>query len=332
MNKNILVAVLMFSTAVYYCKSDEPVTDANSKQGSVAISLDEIDLIPEGIAYDSQTGHFFLSSIHKQKIVGVKKDGSHYDFIESGADSMAGSLGLKVDTKRRRLWALSNESDRKYSAVHVYDIDTRKLINKLIAPTNEPHTLNDVALTQAGEAFITDTDGSQIYFVPENLSRLELFMSHHTLLTEVNGITISPDNLHLYVASTTTGINRINIAVKSIEPLENWLSTDTRGVDGLNIYKNSLIGVRNGIRELPGFHITRYYLNKRGNEIVGAELLDHKNEQIEVPTTGIVVGDNYYCLAVTSLVVKILNRMNEVELLKNPTVLKYNLTVNRNMQ
>ena len=46
--------------------------------------------------------------------------------------------------------------------------------------------------------------------------------------------------------------------------------------------------------------------------------------------TGVIVGDNYYGLAVTCLVVKILDRMDEVELLENPTVLKYNLTTERN--
>jgi len=34
-----------------------------SLPASVAFRLDEIDLIPEGITHDSQTGRFFLSSM-----------------------------------------------------------------------------------------------------------------------------------------------------------------------------------------------------------------------------------------------------------------------------
>ncbi len=300
--------------------------NSEAQKMSIAFQVDEKDLIPEGISYDPETEMFFISSIYKKKVISIDREGNHYDFVVSGQDSMAQSLGLKVDVERRRLWILSNEESHRYSFVHIYNIDTKKLLKKFSTTVNDPHTLNDLVLTREGAAYITDTESNRLYYVPADLTDFKLFTSWDCdcLINEINGITISPDNSTLYVASSTD-IKLVNIEKKSTKALENWLSVDTRGIDGLMIYKNSLIGIRNGVAGLPGYHVVRYYLNPNGTEIIKAELLDHKSELIEIPTTGVIVDESLYCLGVTSLGVHIMKKMNEVELLRKPAVLKYYL-------
>lgn len=293
---------------------------------SWSFEIDEKDLIPEGIAYDPVSDHFFLSSIYKQKIVRVSRGGEYSDFIKSGQDSLQECLGLKVDEKRRRLWAVSNSADLRHSYIHIYDLDTKQLLGRLSLSEKNPHLLNDLALTTRGDAYVTDTEGNGIYFVPADLSHMNLYLRSDSLLAEVNGITISPDNSKLYAASTLSGINIVELKSKTITPLENWLSVDTRGIDGLVIYRNSLIGIRNGVRGLPAFHAVRYFLNNGGNEILEAELIDPGCDLVEVPTTGVIAGDKFYLLAVTSLGVHIRKRMNETNLLNNPVVLQYALS------
>jgi len=327
MNRTKFLFVAIIISYIFGCEPapKKPQKAEINNTYKTAFVIDEKDLIPEGITHDPKTDRFFLSSINKYKIIEINKDGTYLDFIESGQDSIAECLGLKVDVKKRRLWALSNEAELKYSFIHIYNLDTKELIKRLSAPLNQSNLLNDLVLTKSGDAYITDTEEGQLFYVPNDLTELQLFINPDSLLAELNGITISRDNKKLYVASNTHGISIVDIDSKSIKPIENWLSIDTRGIDGLMIYKNNLLGIRNGIRGLPGFHVAKYNLSVNGSEIISAELLDHKSDLFEVPTTGVVVGDEFYCLAVTSLIVYIVKRMDETELLNNPTVLKYNL-------
>jgi hypothetical protein len=144
-------------------------------------------------------------------------------------------------------------------------------------------------------------------------------------LSDANGITISPDNTTLYVSTTYRGIVLIDVITKKIRPVENPLSVDIKGLDGIVFYKNSLIGIMCKDETSSEPMIIRYHLNLFGNEIIAASILDHKNPLFSVPTNGVMVGDVYYCLAATYLQFFSLDENEEDEKLGNPIVLKYNL-------
>jgi sugar lactone lactonase YvrE len=72
-------------------------------QASVAFTIEEKDLIPEGITYDPGTHQFFVSSINKEKVVAVSENGIAHDFIRRGQDGILQTLGMKVDVIKRRL-------------------------------------------------------------------------------------------------------------------------------------------------------------------------------------------------------------------------------------
>ena len=48
---------------------------------SVAFTIEEKDLIPEGITYDPGTHQFFVSSINKEKVVAINENGTARDFL-----------------------------------------------------------------------------------------------------------------------------------------------------------------------------------------------------------------------------------------------------------
>ena len=79
--------------------------DLKISESAVAFRIPEKGLVPEGIAFDSKTGSFFVSSIRKRKIVRVAPDGKASDFVASGRDGLRGVLGMRVDPAKRRLWA-----------------------------------------------------------------------------------------------------------------------------------------------------------------------------------------------------------------------------------
>jgi hypothetical protein len=292
----------------------------------IAFIIDEKDLFPEGLAYDSKTKQFFLTSTSKFKIITIDRKGEQSDFIQAHQDSMLRCVSIKVDAKRRRLWAISNSDwgDSVVSGIHVYDIDSARLIHKIFTPKSWAPVFNDLVLMEDGGAFITDSEGKGIYHVPPDLNEATLFVKSDSLLDEMSGIAISPDNTTLYVASGSKGIILVDAVTKKTRAIKNPLSVDTKGIDGLLRYRNSLIGVMCKDESTEAL-IVRYDLNLFENEIIAASILDQGNPLFETPTTGVFVDDTFYCLAATFLQLFTLDENNEDPLLGNPKVLKYKM-------
>ena len=88
-----------------------------------AFRIDDASLFPEGIAVDPRDGTLYVSSILKRKIVRVSPDGRVEDFVRERQDSLLGVLGLRVDAKRRLLWAVAaggpevEEAERDHSGL-----------------------------------------------------------------------------------------------------------------------------------------------------------------------------------------------------------------------
>ena len=292
----------------------------------VAFTLDEKDLIPEGISWDPATGQFFVSSINKEKIVSVSKTGLVSDFITPGRDSIMETLGMKVDESARRLWVVSNKEidDLNYSAVHIFNIDTRELLKKIIVRNENPQLFNDLALSHKGDAYITDSYASRIYRVGSDLEKIELFAGPDSLLQYVNGIAVSPDDRLIFAASGAR-IAIIDIETRAIMPIADPKGTGSKGIDGLVWYKESLLGVVNTGDTESEMYVARYKLSPDMKEIVDKIILDKGNPLFNLPTTCVIAGDELYCLGNTSLRLFFQDRKNEKNLFMNPLILKYKL-------
>jgi len=97
-----LIAFMLIACCAAMMAQEQAI--AHKNPSTIAFTVNEKDIFPEGITYDSKTEQFFLSSILKEKIIAVDRAGNQTDFIKSRQDDMYGSLGLKVDAERRRLW------------------------------------------------------------------------------------------------------------------------------------------------------------------------------------------------------------------------------------
>ncbi len=74
----------------------------SGQQVEIAFTIAEKDLIPEGITYDAKSKSFFVSSIHKSKIIRIDEQGKAADFIKSGQEGIGQVLGIKVNNGK--LW------------------------------------------------------------------------------------------------------------------------------------------------------------------------------------------------------------------------------------
>ena len=267
---------------------------------SIAFSIHEKDLIPEGMAYDPVDKAFYIGSLEKCKIMKIDKQGRISDFTEPRQDGLVSVLGMKVDAKRRILWAVTSYGFYKANiprellgttGVFKYDLRTNNLLNKYMLPQEENHFLNDLTIDSDGDVYVTDWRKFGIYKITSVTDTIEKLVD---LSRSSNGIDISEDGRKLFVAGS--GIGVLDMDTKTFRELSHPPNMVLSG-DGLYYYENSLIAVQNG-----GLgKITRFYLNDCQDEIVHSETIEAYHPLFNIPTTGAVVGDEFYFIANSQL-------------------------------
>ena len=130
-----------------------------------ALTIPNKDLITEGIAFDPKTKRFFVSSIHKRKIVSIDKNGKVSDFsLES--DGLWSVSGMRVDEKRNVLWAATTafpqmenfqKADDGKSAIFKYDLKTGKLLKNIRFQTQMQNTRSAIWSLQKTAMFTHPT-------------------------------------------------------------------------------------------------------------------------------------------------------------------------------
>lgn len=279
------------------------------EKSRTAFKIGEPDLIPEGIAYDSRTKTFYVGSTYKRKIVKIDDKGRISDFTQEAQDGLRGVLGMRVDEKRRILWAISSHAglampikndDRNCigcSEVFKYDLKTGKLIKKYTL-NNKPdqHFLNDLAIASNGDVYITDTVYGSIYFIPAAGSEMTEFLNLGKD-SYPNGIDLSADEKRLFVALNGR-IGAIELKDKKVSSLAMPKDIQITPIDGLYFYKNSLIAVQPFDQ---GKTIARYRLNNTQTGVVKAEIIEASHRLLNQPTTGALVGKDFYYIANSQL-------------------------------
>jgi hypothetical protein len=288
-----------FKTALQaFEKNSQPV-----RTSTVAYTLAEKDLIPEGVAYDAKGKKLYVGSIHKRKILSIDARGVVKDFITEGQDGLFGVLGMKVDPVQQVLWvcSIADVKDKELngsSAIFKFNLTNGTLIKKYFLSGNlqQKQLLNDVDIHPNGDLFITNSEAGAIYTIPVKSDSLQVFVAPKTFIYP-NGLTLSPDGNRLYVADFN-GISIIDIATKAIATLGFPQNTTTAMIDGLYFYKNSLIAVQNGVKPE---RIIRLHLNQAQNSVERLQVLEANNPAFIIPTTGAIAGDSFYYIANSQL-------------------------------
>lgn len=265
---------------------------------TVAFTIPEKDLLPEGIAYDPVDHAFYLGSCHKCKIIKVAADGTFSDFTGEREHGLLRVLGLRVDAGRRQLWAAASYGQQVahlpaellgMTGVYCFDLTTGALVQKAMLPQVEGHYLNDLTIAPDGTIYVTDWQVFGVYTLAPGARALELLLE---LPRRPNGIDITADGRELFVAGN--GIGVLDLETMQFRELQHEPRV-TVGGDGCYLYQGSLIAIQN-------VKVSRLYLDEQHEAIVRAEPLEAYHPLMNVPTTGAIVGDSFYFIANSQLI------------------------------
>lgn len=243
---------------------------------------------------------FYGGSIHKRKIIKVE-NGTVSDFTKSEQDGLTSVFGVKVDQKRKILWACSSpmEEMQHYnailpSAVFKYDLRTGKLLTKYL-PENPSLqlVLGELALNKKGEVFVSDSKSNLIFKVNEATGKLEQFYSSDEFWN-IQGITFSDDGEYLFIADYVKGIFRLNMKDLELSMLSKSFDLSLKAVDGLTFYNNTLVAIQNYIKPM---RVTQYTLNDEQDKIIAYKIIDQSHPAFNEPTLGSVINGTYYYVA-----------------------------------
>jgi hypothetical protein len=274
---------------------------AQNKEISLAFSLKEKDLIPEGIIYDTKEKVFYIGSINKQKIIKARETGSAEEFKKQKEEGLYSVLGMTIDRKRRELWVCSyaaagSGAEEGCAGIFKYDLKDGRLIKKyLLDNKNAKHLFNDIAVTKAGDAYFTDSEDNSVYFIDHNKDVIEPFAAAKKF-SGPNGITLSPGGRYLFVADSA-GIHRVDLNGNRIK-LKQPDEISSGGCDGIYFYNNSIVAVQN---DFTPQRVARFYLNRELDKIEKIKILCQDNPLVFIPTTGVIVGNGFYIIGNSQL-------------------------------
>lgn len=269
---------------------------------ATAFTLPEKDLIPEGIAHDAASGAFFVSSVHRRKIVRFAS-GKVTDLVKEGQHGMYAVLGIALDEPRRSLYACSaavpemkgyRDEDRGKAGLFELDAQTGKLRRKvLLDGAVEKHNLNDLVIDAKGEVLVSDPAASTIHSLAPGATALTVFLAPGPLASP-QGLALSQDEKALYVADYSRGIARVDRATREVTYLTAPPDATLTGIDGLRMYSGALIAIQNGVRP---HRVMRLTLTADGAAVQSATVLEMNNPHFNEPTLGVVAGKDFVYIA-----------------------------------
>jgi sugar lactone lactonase YvrE len=264
---------------------------------SRAFDVIEPALVAEDIDFDPRTERFYISSILKHKIIVIDRKGSATDLVT--APDPWPMMALKIDSKRRLLWATEvalkdfssiPAADRGKSSVLCYDIETKKLLLRVDGPQDS--ALGDMLLLSNGDPLLSDGAQGGVYRLHPSTKTLERIDNGEFLSPQTAAV--SSDGKRAFVPDYLRGIGILDLTTKRVTWLEMQKKYGLNGTDGLYLNGNNLILVQNGTSPE---RVIVFRLDATMTRIVSSHEIERATKTLGDPTHGVVVGDQFYYIA-----------------------------------
>ncbi|MGH9870118.1 MAG: tetratricopeptide repeat protein [Candidatus Polarisedimenticolia bacterium] len=278
--------------------------------GRVAWTLEEKDLIPENVAWDPEHDVFYVGSLYKRKIVKVGRDGAVSDFVPQAGSGIWAVLGMKVEPRRRELWANAcnpmeptppmvpdDPETRGRTGVFRFDLRSGRLVGKHVTGSREaPVCFNDLVITPDGGAWLSAG--------PDGIWRVTPGTESPVRVVEyqgfVNGIAASDDGALIFLADHLRGVQVMQAATREVRALRLPEDVTLSGIDGLYVRGRTLVAVQNGLGSSPN-QVAQAELDPSLSQVTCHAVLDRNRPEFDIPTTGVLVKDELFYVASSQL-------------------------------
>lgn len=255
---------------------------------------------PEGITWDEDTARFLIGGPGSVWQVDLRKGLGPFTGADTGLREVA---GLKVDRKRRLLWAATAvfpdlqggepKADAGLTGVMAFELDEGARVRECwLDERPVEHFFNDLALADDGDVYVSDSATNAIYRLPGGECRLERVIQDGRM-SFPNGIALSDDERLLYVAHIE-GLSVVELSTGRRTALAVPPDTSVNSMDGLVRDGADLIGIQPSANLA---RVLRIRLDESGTAIREVTTVSAPPPPGLSPTTGMVVGDHYYFVA-----------------------------------
>lgn len=262
-------------------------------KSTAAFTLGEADLRPEGMAFDVQDRMLYVGSA-KGRILRVDPQGQVAEFATvSDPRYPHWVLGMKVDGKRRHLWAVVDDpkawSDPAAggATLQCFDLATGRRLRRVQGPAFG--ALNDLEVSPKGVVFTTNTSDGSLWQARPGRDRVEPFLPPGSV-PEANGLALDADGHTLFVAGWHD-IHRVEVRTRKASVLGAAAGVVAGNLDGLYVHRGTLVGIQNGVH--PG-RVLRFHLDRDRHRILRAEVLEAYHPAADGMTTGALDGDTLF--------------------------------------
>ncbi len=280
------------------------ILDLKKNQGKSIVTsqpvviLSEKELHPEGLTFLPKANQWLATSIRKRKIISFDAtNGQCKDWLTG--NNILSVMSMKADVNEQFLWVATatfaemenydKALDGKAEVLKV-DIATRQIVKRFTVDGN--HVFGDLIVAKNGVVYVSDSGKPKVYKIEKDV--ISEFVSFENEGYNLQGLAFNDTQDRLFVADYLKGIAVIGIRNQS----KSWLTfpdyATAKGIDGLVFYKNTLIGIQNGVKPI---RITKFKLNDEQTEIVDFKLLDNNRPEFNEPALATVVGGTLYFFA-----------------------------------
>ncbi|MFD1872399.1 gluconolaconase [Hymenobacter bucti] len=302
--------------------------DANHDDPS-QVTFTQASLYPEGTQYDDDNDRFLVSSQTAGRIGQVKDDGTYSQFADDA--QLVSTIGLKLDQAGGRNRLLAAVSDPGYNPTRTTAATQRKLAAVAIfnatsgaktgyvnlgalRPNATAHFANDIAVDDAGNAYVTDSFAPIIYKIDAQ-GLASVFLENAALAAPagsfgLNGIVYHPGGYLLVAKSDEGALIKVPLANPSSFTKVATTGLTLTGDDGLQLTdNNTLLVVCNAQGQVYRLSSTDSFVSvsRTGSFATGAVY----------PTTLARRGGQSYVLY---------SYLNALQQMQNPPVAQFSLT------
>jgi hypothetical protein len=229
-----------------------PAKIVRPKTPEIAFTLPDVDMIAEDLTYDAARSRFLVSSVHRGGIDAIDSKGKVKRFV--AADTW-GLFAIAADEKRNTLWAAAaampisanfTASDAGQSALLAYDLRTGTSRGRYLPPDEGAHAFGDLTVSPEGDVYVADGIGSGVYVLQAGAKALRVLVPRGVLKSPQTPV-LSKDGRTLYVPDYDQGIAAVDVKTGKLRLLEHDAKMILQGIDGMYLFKDSLIAVQNGV-------------------------------------------------------------------------------------